>query len=966
MQHLRLFPRRLLLSLGAVCLMMGLLPLAVPAQTIDGSLAHANQPVNLIDNISLEFLGRYAGSGAEISAYDAGSQRLFVTGPELQILDISNPISPTLLITVPIEPTHVAVYDGLVAASVPADPITDPGQVLFMDVDGTALISVTVGALPDMLTFTPDGMKVLVANEGEPAGGIDPQGSVSIIDLSGGVTSATVATASFTSFDAQRAELLDRGVRIFPSAASVAQDFEPEYIAVDPAGATAWVALQENNAVAALNIATATFSRVLPLGLKDWSRGQPRLETHAWSGRPVIGQAPSAAPGESLPEGIEPVAIRLGGFSGLFFEGTTAEGNLRFVTHPDRGPNGEPTDLIPWLPGSERPFPIPRFQPEIIRFEINPTTSAFSITQRIDLTLPGGQPLSGLPNLQASAQGLAFTDEVPIDLFGNQLANSAFGADLEGVVVAPDGTFWMVDEYRPAIYHFDAGGVLVNRFIPQGTAAAVNAPAGTFGVEVFPAVYAQRRANRGFEAVALHGTKLYAFIQSALDNPDTANDATSRASRNLRILEFDVVSQTVTAEYLYELRDISGTGVARTDKIGDATALGGGRFMVIERDDRVGYDANKLLFEIDLTGATNVNDPANLVGLPAGKTLEQASVSELAAAGIQPANKRLATNLASLGYVGVSKPEGLALVDADTLAVINDNDFEVLGEPIPGDGTLPVNPDPEPVLLGLVHFDRPGGLDASDRDGASGGKAINIQPWPVFGAYMPDGIAGFRARGETFYITGNEGDSRGEDERIGGLALDPAAFPNAAALQQNAALGRLNASSIDGDLDGDGDFDRLVIYGGRSFTVWDSSGNLVWDSGSEFERLTAQLTPDLFNANDGNPARWDERSDDKGPEPEGLTVGVVRDRVYGFVGLERAGGGVMVYDLTDPRRPAFVQYVRSDDDISPEGVHFIPAADSPTGQALLVLTHEVSNTVAIYGISDPTIGLYLPLITRQP
>jgi hypothetical protein len=492
----------------------------------------------------------------------------------------------------------------------------------------------------------------------------------------------------------------------------------------------------------------------------------------------------------------------------------------------------------------------------------------------------------------------------------------------------------------------------------------VNAAPGTFGTEVLPAVYAQRRANRGFEAIALEGTRLYAFIQSALDNPDTANDATSRNSRNLRVLEFDVVSKTVTAEYLYILRDITGSGAAKTDKIGDAVALGNGRFLVMERDDRLGFDANKLVHEIDLVGATDVHDPANLVGLPAGKTLEQATVAELAAANIKPVYKRLVSNLASLGYVGISKPEGLTLVDEDTVAVINDNDFEILGEPIPGNGTLPLNPDPEPVLLGLVHFDRPAGLDASDRDGEGGGRRINIQPWPVFGQYMPDGIAAFSVDGQAYYVTANEGDTRDEDDRIGSLTLDPSAFPNAAALQQNAALGRLNASSIDGDVDGDGDYDRLMIYGARSFSVWDAAGNLAWDSGSELERITAEQTPALFNANDGDPTRWDERSDDKGPEPEGLTVGVVAGRPYAFVGLERAGGGVMVYDLNNPRQPAFVQYVRSDGDISPEGVLFIPAERSPTEKPLVVLTHEVSNTVSIYEVRGPMFGLFMPLVKR--
>jgi hypothetical protein len=406
------------------------------------------------------------------------------------------------------------------------------------------------------------------------------------------------------------------------------------------------------------------------------------------------------------------------------------------------------------------------------------------------------------------------------------------------------------------------------------------------------------------------------------------------------------------------------SGRRRGDAGGDAVALGNGRVLVIERDDRLGFDANKLIYEIDLKGATDIHNPANLSGVPAGKTIEQLTEAELAAAGIKPVFKRLATNLAALGYVGVSKPEGLALVDEHTLAMINDNDFGILAEPVPGDGTLPMNPNPEPVLLGLVHFDAPAGLDASDRDGDGGGKKINIQAWPVFGMYMPDGIAAFTADGETFYATANEGDARSETARIGSLTLDAAAFPNATQLKNNAALGRLNASLLDGDVDGDGDYDRLYAYGARSFSIWDAAGNLVFDSGDAFEQITAAQTPALFNANDGAPAKWDERSDDKGPEPEGITVGALAGRPYAFIGLERAGGGVLVYDVSNPRRPQLVGYFRTDGDISPEGLLFIPAAESPNGAPLLVVTNEVSNTTSIYAVRGPVFSLYLPLIHR--
>jgi uncharacterized repeat protein (TIGR01451 family) len=389
---------------------------------------------------------------------------------------------------------------------------------------------------------------------------------------------------------------------------------------------------------------------------------QPKLTTYDFTNLPKLG---TTTKGQD---------IFLGGFSGLAFQGLAPNGNLKFVTNTDRGPNGDPT-------GQNRPFYLPNFQPEIVSFELNRTTGEITITKRTGLFRQDGTtPLTGLPNLQAKGSGLAYTDEIGIDLDGKALPNDPLGADLEGIAVAPNGDYWMVDEYRPAIYHFDINGKLLDRFIPKGTATAPDpdsAP-GTFGTEVLPEVYAQRRSNRGFEAVALDGNKLYAFIQSAIDNPDSSGDTTSRGSRNLRILEFDTISKTVTGEYLYLLDDITGTGNAKTDKIGDAVALGNGKFAVVERDDLATNASNKLIYQIDLAGATNINNPANF-SLPTGKTIEQLTPVELATAKIAPVSKSLIANAAQLGYTGVEKLEGLALVAPNTLALINDNDFNVSG-----------------------------------------------------------------------------------------------------------------------------------------------------------------------------------------------------------------------------------------------------------------------------------------------
>jgi uncharacterized protein len=262
------------------------------------------------------------------------------------------------------------------------------------------------------------------------------------------------------------------------------------------------------------------------------------------------------------------------------------------------------------------------------------------------------------------------------------------------------------------------------------------------------------------------------------------------------------------------------------------------------------------------------------------------------------------------------------------------------------------------VPLGLKDFS-PVGLDASDRDGPGGRGAINIQPRPVFGLYQPDAIASFALGDQTYLITANEGDARdyegyAEEIRVGSSSypLDSVRFPNAAELKQDALLGRLTVSRASGDLDGDGDYDQITSLGGRSFSIWDGSGKLVYDSGNQLEQVTAQTVPTLFNSN-GDPASFDTRSDNKGPEPEGVVVGQVNSRFYAFLGLERTGG-VLVYEVTNPAQPLLLDYLNPEGDISPEGLTWIPAANSPNGQPLLIATNEVSKTVGVLTFKPPT------------
>lgn len=261
-------------------------------------------------------------------------------------------------------------------------------------------------------------------------------------------------------------------------------------------------------------------------------------------------------------------------------------------------------------------------------------------------------------------------------------------------------------------------------------------------------------------------------------------------------------------------------------------------------------------------------------------------------------------------------------------------------------------------------------LDPSDRDGGP-----NISNWPVFGMYQPDTVASYLFNGRSYYVTANEGDAReytgfAEEARIGsgGYVLDPTVFPNAAALKANAALGRLNATNRLGDTDTDGDFDQIYVLGGRSFSIWADDGTQVFDSGSDFERITALRYGNNFN-NDNAESAGDSRSDNKGPEPEALALAQFAGRTFAFIGLERMGG-VMVYDVSNPHAARFVQYINrremsviigpnglpdqdagSAGDLGPESIVVIPAAQSPVpGVPLLAVGNEISGTTTLYRI----------------
>jgi hypothetical protein len=298
-------------------------------------------------------------------------------------------------------------------------------------------------------------------------------------------------------------------------------------------------------------------------------------------------------------------------------------------------------------------------------------------------------------------------------------------------------------------------------------------------------------------------------------------------------------------------------------------------------------------------------------------------------------------------------------------------------------------------------------LDTSDREISSTKGKIELRSWQnLYGVYQPDSIAAFEAAdGETYLVVADEGDVReiaGAENvrpsygaRVSTLTLDPTAFPPALDVKANKNLGRLSVNSSLGFklVYGKPVYDRLYVYGARSFSIFTNDGTLVYDSANEFESIIAdkaskgELAKWAFNATNSNnfagpdPGEsnitFDSRSDDKGPEPEGVVVGRVGDRTYAFIGLERIGG-VMIYDVTNPQQPLYVDYINGKDirnfdepvcstvnatggcsngvpnpkagDLGPEGLAFVAATDSPNGKPLLVVGNEISGSTRIYEI----------------
>ncbi|GMA30104.1 choice-of-anchor I family protein [Litorihabitans aurantiacus] len=281
--------------------------------------------------------------------------------------------------------------------------------------------------------------------------------------------------------------------------------------------------------------------------------------------------------------------------------------------------------------------------------------------------------------------------------------------------------------------------------------------------------------------------------------------------------------------------------------------------------------------------------------------------------------------------------------------------------------------------LGTVDHSVAGsGIDPSDRDGR-----VDIRTVPVHGLPMPDAIESYEVDGETFIVTANEGDAREwgdyveavRAKALGRNGVAPVCADSPAASQLgDADLGRLEVTIASG-LNAEGTcYEQLHSFGTRSFSIYGADGERVFDSGQQLEEIVAEAIPEFFNSNHAS-SDLESRSDAKGPEPEGVALGVVDGRTYAFVGLERVGG-IAVFDVTVPADATFVTYINNRDfsvsaenaiadrgdpaqvltaagDLGPEGLAFIPAEGSPTGGPALLVGNEVSGTTTLFAIDAP-------------
>ncbi|GAA3149708.1 esterase-like activity of phytase family protein [Streptomyces echinatus] len=342
--------------------------------------------------------------------------------------------------------------------------------------------------------------------------------------------------------------------------------------------------------------------------------------------------------------------VKLGGIgSDIYPAGRKGE----YWTVTDRGPNGQ----IKVDGKKRRTFPVPGFDPAIVKIRV--AGKDVEVIDAIPLTTASGKAVTGLPDQRSRDEApYTFDARTPLSYDPN-------GLDTEGIVRAGDGSFWLVDEYGPSLVHVSARGRVLARYVPEGLGlTGADYPV----VEALPSVLLHRKVNRGFEGLAqLPGGDLVMALQSPLSLPD--GDA-GEASRTTRLLRFSPREKTVTAEYAYRFDPVNVVDPSEDDtselKISSVVAVGRDRLLVEERTDKAArLQLVRLGRGADILGGPWDDDTTS-------PSLEQ--LDDPAAAGVPVLSKRLVVDLGKVAGVP-GKIEGIARVDHDTLALVNDNDF---------------------------------------------------------------------------------------------------------------------------------------------------------------------------------------------------------------------------------------------------------------------------------------------------
>ena len=362
----------------------------------------------------------------------------------------------------------------------------------------------------------------------------------------------------------------------------------------------------------------------------------------------------------AFPKGF-PLAVG----SAMALKSVNSDGSIDFYVLTDRGSNADgPNITVGTSTYGTKVFPAPGFAPTfgVLRLA-NGVATMTGITPMLN---EKGGKLTGLP-LPVGTPGSSA--EVALNEALVALTSDPMGLDPEGIVFdKANNKLYISDEYGPFIIKVDAAtGKIEERFAPAIAGSTASKP-------VLPAVLNLRRANRGMEAAG----ELHGLVQSPLDAKVTADDGTtvsvSKTALFLRWLVLNPATGT-TKTYAFPLSKTdwskSDTGQA---KMGDIAYVAPGKFLAIEQGvNAAGVLVNKIMLVEIPADATDIN--------ALGAELEASSATAKSVKGadwtkVVPLKRTLLLQLNDMGWMA-EKAEGLTVVNGDTIALINDNDFGV-------------------------------------------------------------------------------------------------------------------------------------------------------------------------------------------------------------------------------------------------------------------------------------------------